>query len=299
MSARAWSAAACALLLAACTHGAPRVQPTLGASPAQWAAACADWDDWARPAPPTRIHGNTWYVGTCGISTILVIGDEGAVLIDSGTAPGAEVVLANLRTLGIAPGEVKLLLHSHEHFDHGGGMARLHEATGATLVASGPARPVLETGEASADDPQAGMHAPMEPVPVGMVVDAGDTVRLGDLAFTPVPTPGHTSGALSWTWRSCEGDDCRTLVYADSLSAVSRDGYRFSEHPERLRAFRASIARLASLPCDMLLTPHPSGSGMIANARSGRAGGDRSCAAYARAAGEQLDERLAEEAARP
>ena len=26
------------------------------------------WTDWDKPAPPVRIHANTYLVGTCGIS---------------------------------------------------------------------------------------------------------------------------------------------------------------------------------------------------------------------------------------
>lgn len=38
------------------------------------------------------------------------------------------------------------------------------------------------------------------------------------------------SGALSWQWTNCEAQQCKVLVYADSLSPVSSDSYRFSQH---------------------------------------------------------------------
>ena len=53
--------------------------------------------------------------------------------------------------------------------------------------------------------------------------------------LTAMATPGHTPGALSWRWESCDGGVCRTMVYADSLTPVSRDDYRFSDHPELSR----------------------------------------------------------------
>ena len=89
------------------------------------AAVCKEWDDWDKPAPPVRIHANTYLVGTCGISAILIAGDEGHVLIDSGTEAGAELVAENIRQLGFRLGDIKYLLMSHEHFDHVGGLARL------------------------------------------------------------------------------------------------------------------------------------------------------------------------------
>jgi metallo-beta-lactamase class B len=259
---------------------------------------CKEWDDWDKPAPPVRIHGNTYLVGTCGISSILITGSEGHVLIDSGTEKGADLVAANIRRLGFRLSDVKFLLHSHEHIDHVGGIARLQQLTGAKLVASANAAAVFRTGAPRSGDPQAGMHPPFRAARVDRVIKHGDTVRLFDLKLTAVDTRGHTPGALSWTWVSCDGGVCRNMVYADSLSPVSRDDYRFSVHPAALQAFRTSIARVAALDCEILMTPHPSASNLVARL------GDRApiensdaCRDYAAKLSQQLDERLAKEAA--
>jgi len=261
-----------------------------------WAAACKDSDDWDRPAPPVRIHANTYLVGTCGISAILVTGSDGHVLIDGGTEKGADLVAANIRRLGFKLPDVKYLLHSHEHFDHVGGIARLQQLTGATLVASAPAARVFATGTASADDPQAGMHKPFPAASVGRTIADGGTVRLGNLMLTAMATPGHTSGALSWRWESCDGGVCRTMVYADSLSPVSRDDYRFSDHPAYLAAYRAAIAKVAASRCEILLTPHPSASAMKERMTARQPLFDPAgCRTYADALTRRLDERLATE----
>ena len=283
--------------------GAKAPSPAPPAKPAGWVAACEDWDDWDKPGPPFRIHGNSFYVGTCGIAAILVTSPAGHVLIDSGTEKGAAVIAANIRRLGFRLKDVKLLLHSHEHFDHVGGHAVIQRLTGATVAASVAAAPVLESGRDSPEDPQAGMHAAMTPVKVGRRLADGEVVRLGGLALTTHATPGHTPGALSWSWTSCarSNRDCRRIAYADSLSAVSADTYRFSDHPTYLATYRNGVARVAALPCDILITPHPSAS----NLRSRLAAGALNvppgqCATYARTIGERLDERLAREAkARP
>ncbi|HKX35524.1 MAG TPA: MBL fold metallo-hydrolase, partial [Rhizorhapis sp.] len=168
----------------------------------QWAAACKDWDEWDKPAPPVRIHANTYLVGTCGISAILISGEEGHVLIDVGTEAGAELVAENIRQLGFRLGDIKYLLMSHEHFDHVGGTARLQQLTGATLVVSAPAEKVLNTGIASADDPQSGMHKPFPASQVGRVIGDGGDVLIGNIRVFAMTTPGHTPGALSWRWES-------------------------------------------------------------------------------------------------
>lgn len=264
-----------------------------------WAAACKDSDDWDRPAPPVRIHANTYLVGTCGISAILVTGSDGHVLIDSGTETGADLIAANIRRLGFALGDVRYLLHSHEHVDHVGGIARLQQLTGATLVASAPAARVFASGTATSDDPQAGMHKPFPTATVSRVIADGGTVRLGNLMLTAIATPGHTAGALSWRWESCDGGVCRTMVYADSLSAVSRDDYRFSDHPALVAAFRHSIATIAASRCEILLTPHPSASAMRQRMTGEQPLFDPDgCRTYAAARTKALDERLAKEAAK-
>ena len=263
----------------------------------QWAAECGDSTDWDKPAPPVRIHGNTYLVGTCGISSILITGDEGHVLIDGGTEQGAELIAANIRALGFKLSDIRFLLVSHEHFDHVGGIARLQQLTGATLVTSAPAEKVLNTGLPGVDDPQAGMHKPFPAATVGRVIADGGEVRLHDLSLTAMTTPGHTPGALSWRWESCDGAVCRTMVYADSLSPISRDDYRFSDHTAYLAAYRESLAKVAASRCEILLTPHPSASAMKERMTGKQKLFDvAGCKAYAAGLTKRLDERLVKEA---
>ena len=282
--------------------GRPRVNeqpraPIVTAGPA-FARACQGKDGWDDPAPPVRIHANTYLVGTCGISAILIAGNAGHILIDAGTDKGADLIARNIRRLGFRPGDVRILLHSHEHLDHVGGMSRLKQLTGARLIASAAAAPVLETGAAGRGDPQAGMHPPFAAVRVDQTVSDGGPVRLGNLQLTAVATPGHTPGALTWHWGACDGGVCRRIVYADSLSIVSRDDYRYSDHPDYVATFRAGLKKLAALECDILLTPHPSASDMV-NRMAGKAPltNASACHDYAAMQEKRLDERLAKEAA--
>ena len=267
----------------------------------RWAGECKDSDGqagWTRPAPPVRIHANTYLVGTCGISSILIVGTDGDVLIDGGPEQGADLIAANIRALGFRLQDVRFILNSHEHPDHVGGIARLQRLSGATVVTSAPAAQVLRSGVASPDDPQAGVNKPFPTADVGRIVRDGDEVLLGNVMLTAMTTPGHTPGALSWRWVSCDGGVCRTIVYADSLTPVSRDDYRFSDHPAYLAAFRASIAKIAASPCDILLTPHPTASDMPQRLARGQPLLDTdACKNYAAALAKPLDERLAKEAA--
>lgn len=268
--------------------------PLAQAGPA-WAAQCEDWDEWNKSAPPVRLYGNSYLVGTCGIAAILITDAQGHVLIDGGTVDGADLIAANIRALGFRLEDVKILAASHAHDDHAGGLARLQKLTGAKLVSSAAEAGTLESGVLPPDDPQAGLHEPFPGVRVEQVLKDGDVVRVGAIALKMHETPGHTKGAMSWSWTACEAG-CVSMVYADSLSPVSRDDYLFSDHPDWVAAFRRGIETVRPLPCDVLATPHPSASRMRDWLEQGALplrGTD--CATYADNLTKRLDARLAKE----
>ncbi len=228
------------------------------------AAACVDRDGWSDAAPPARIFGNSYYVGTCGISVLLITSPDGHVLIDGATAEAMPSILANIRSLGFDPRDVGVIIGSHEHIDHMGGFAALQAATGARLLLSEPARAVMQRGQVDASDPQFGIpDMNMSAVAAIDTLNDRQVVAVGPLRLTAHMTPGHTSGGTSWTWRSCEGRTCLAFAYVDSLSAVSADSYRFTDHPDRVTPFHLTFARVEALPCDVLVTPHPSFSNLF------------------------------------
>ncbi|WP_043691528.1 subclass B3 metallo-beta-lactamase [Luteibacter sp. 9133] len=241
---------------------------------------------WTEPVAPHVIYGNTYFVGTRGLSSILITSPQGHVLIDATLPENATLVEANIRKLGFRIEDIKLILNSHAHADHAGGIARLARDTGAPVRATAAAAKELALGGNDVDDPQHG-EAPLYPAvkATGDIVE-GSVVRVGSLTLTAHLTPGHTPGGTAWTWQSCEGAACKQIVFADSLGAFAADGYRFADHPAYVTAYRQAIQRLGALqPCDVLLAPHPE-----------QAEG-KTCATYADAGRRKLEERLAKETA--
>ncbi len=221
-------------------------------------------DGWSDRAPPRKIFGNTYYVGTCGIAAILVVGSEGAILIDGATEQAPAAIAANIRALGFRLDQVKWLFNTHEHSDHAGGLAQLQRETGAPLLARAAAVATLRRGASERSDPQYGHLTAFPPVANVRAIADGEVVRLGDLALQSHATPGHAPGGTSWTWRACEGARCIDIAYVDSHSAISDDRYRFVDHPEYVAAFQRSLETVARMPCDLLITPHPIVSGLLA-----------------------------------
>ena len=291
------------LLTLACLASSPAESATQPDPNNTLAAACEGHDGWADPAPATRIFANTWYVGTCGITALLVTGEDGHVLIDSGVEEAAPLVLANIRALGFNPTDVHWILSSHEHNDHIGAHAALQQATGAKVAALAAAVEVMESGKASPDDPQAGTLDDFPAVHVDRVLADGDVVSLGTLAFTVHATPAHTAGSASWTWQSCDEnlrgifDWCFTMAYADSATAISARNYRFSDHPDRIAAVRQGLSKMAALPCDILITPHPGASDPFDRLSDQGAAliDSTACTRYAQAALGRFEKRLAQE----
>ena len=264
-------------------------------------APCRPDAKWTEPAPPLHIHGNTWFVGTCGLSAVLITTPQAHILIDGDVEEDAPLIEANIRALGFRLEDVRYIVNSHEHFDHAGGIARLQRDTHAVVLARAPAAAALRRGRGDRGDPQFASAKPFAAVANVRVIDDGARVRIGTAGITAHATPGHTPGSTTWTWQSCEQSRCLDIAYADSLSAISDDVYRYTDddaHPGALAAFRRSIAAIAALPCDVLITPHPDVSdlwlrlGANASAPLVEPG---ACRRYAAKATEGLDARVASE----
>ncbi len=226
-------------------------------------SSCASCPTWNIAQQPFRIFGNSYYVGTHGLGSVLITSPAGHILIDGDLPESVPQIVANIRTLGFRLEDVKLILNSHAHFDHAGGIAELQKLSGARVAASPWSARVMTTGAVARDDPQFGIIVPIAAVAHVDVLKDGDSLTVGSLSVTAHFTPGHTPGGTSWTWQSCENARCLDLVYADSLSPVSADGFLFSRNqynPHSLEDFERSFAFLDKTPCSILITPHPDAS---------------------------------------
>ena len=258
-------------------------------------------DGWRQPVTPFRLAQRSWYIGTDGLSAVLVKTDAGAVLIDGGMPQAADMLLARMRELGIAPGELKLILHSHAHADHAGPLAAVQRATGAQLVSNAESAALLARGGSNDIHFGDGM---LYPVPrVDRLVMDGEVVELGDVAFTVHYTPAHTPGSMSWTWTDkawtdkARADDRPGkplhIAYVDSLSAPDYKLVGNPRYPNIVDDYRRGFAAVRALPCDLLLTPHPSASGWAPANTAAPHKTPTTCAAYADQAERVFDAQLA------
>jgi metallo-beta-lactamase class B len=265
---------------------------------------CAKWNS---PVKPFNVYGNTWYVGVGGLSSVLVTGPEGHILLDGGLPQSAPLIEANIKALGFKMKDVKLILNSHAHWDHAGGIAALQQASGAVVAASASGALGLQSGTNGADDPQFQANPVVHVVPVAKVniVHEGEVLKVGSTSVTAHMTPGHTPGGTTWTWTSCEGKRCLDVVYADSLNPYASGDFKFSgqgKSPDISASFAASIAKVAALKCDIIISVHPDSTDVMEKAAERTPVNNpfidaKGCRTYAADASDKLVKQLAKERA--
>ncbi len=220
-------------------------------------------DAWNEPTAPRHLYGNTWYVGTCGISVILIASPQGHILIDSGPANGFDAVSKSLQALGVRLKDIRTILTTHEHHDHTGGVAQFQKESGAQVLVRKDALDSMRTGKADRRDPQFKELSPFAPVANLKLISDGAIVKRGKTTLRNIPMSGHAPGGSGWTWKECEKGVCHQIVFSDSLGSISDDVYRYSDEGGMAAALRDSIARIGAAPCDILVTGHTGASGIL------------------------------------
>ncbi|WP_053333595.1 subclass B3 metallo-beta-lactamase [Gemmatimonas phototrophica] len=263
---------------------------------------CASCAEWNTPHEPLKLFGNTYYVGTNGLAALLVTSPDGHVLLDGALPESAPLIRRNIEALGFKLSDVKLIVNSHAHNDHAGGIAMLARLSGATVAASAPSARWLMAGAALEDDPQFGLNAPFPAVPRVRVLRDGEVVQVGRLALTAHFTGGHTPGGTSWSWRSCDGSTCVDVVYADSQTPISANGFRYTDsrtYSTGVQDFRKAHALFETMPCDLLVMPHPGAAQLWERVAKGTLIDAQGCKRLAVSSRVALENRLATEAAAP
>jgi metallo-beta-lactamase class B len=214
-------------------------------------------------ADPHHIAGDLYFVGAPAITSFLLLGSDGDVLIGGGDPDTGHKIIDNIEQLGFDITHVRILLATDPHMDEAGGLAELQKASGAELWASEANAEVLAAG--GHNDPslvflpyrlmqRAGVNDYVAPRVDHRVTD-GETIRLGPLALTAHITPGHAPGCTTWTFTVRDHDRDLHVVHRCGLtvpygaSLVDPQNY-----PGVRDDFERTIGTLRNLPVDIWLT---------------------------------------------
>lgn len=232
------------------TVGACAPVQTTSASP--WAMSNPNW---VEPIEPFKVYDNIYFVGTRGLSSFLIATPDGHFLIDGGLPENAALIAANIAKLGYSMRDVRILLNSHAHFDHSGGLAALKEMSGAALVASDGDRSALEGGFYLGSQDDHDLDAP--PIKVDRTIGDGEALSLGGVTLTAHLTPGHTRGCTSWTMNAANKETlffCSATVAANRLVGSSSGPPQYDGIAED---YRATFAKTKGWRPDIFLANHP------------------------------------------
>lgn len=239
---------------------------TAAGTPAQADSPAA----WTRPYPPFRVVGPIDYVGTEGIGVYLIRTYAGLILLDGGPREAAPIVERNIAKLGFKLSDVKIIIASHAHWDHAGGLAALKRDTGARFLSSAADRAAYEAGTPPSDTDYGVVK--FDPVKVDGVLKDGVAVRLGGVAITPVLTPGHTPGCTTWTMKAKDKARVLDVVFPCSLTVAGNKLVGNKGYPDIVRDFRASFARMRAIRADVTLPAHPEFADVLDRAKRRDAG---------------------------
>ncbi len=182
---------------------------------------------WEDPADPVRIVGPIYFVGTKGLGAFLITTSEGHVLMNTGMPSSGPMIVDSIRKLGFKPEDIKLMINGHAHIDHAGAFAFFKQQYAAQLAVMKDDVAAMESGDLN--DFKYANDFGYPAVKVDRVLRDGDQIRMGDVLFTALHTPGHTRGATTWIVNLVVDGRAYVVVFPDG--AGFNPGYRIASNP--------------------------------------------------------------------
>lgn len=220
-------------------------------------------DYYKNPIPyrvdPFRIFGNLYYVGDKKVCMHLIDTGDGLILFDSGYSHHYDGLINSVKMLGFSPADIKVLIHSHGHFDHFGGGERLRREYGTKIYMSQVDTELLR------EMPERALmkFAPCKEDTIcypDITIQDGDVITLGNTSIECVLSPGHTPGTMSFFFKATDGEKQLNVGYLGGvgfLTLYKEYLEEFKLDAQMLTIFKKSIKSLASRQVDIFLGNHP------------------------------------------
>lgn len=179
----------------------------------------------AMPAPPPgKVFDNLYFVGSKWVSAWAITTSDGIILIDAmdNDEEAERIIAGGMRKLGLDPAQIKIVVVTHGHGDHYGGVGYLKRIASPRVVMSDADWTMMET-KLEFDIPEWG-----RPPARDISVADGGTVRLGDTTLDVIITAGHTRGTISLLFNVRDGAKThRVLLWGGTA-------FNFGKQPDRV-----------------------------------------------------------------
>ncbi len=195
------------------------------------------------------------------IASYLVEGHDGLALVETGPGSALEKGVEGLALLGYQPTDIRHVLVTHIHFDHAGA-AGWWAAQGAQIYVHhvgaphliDPSRLIASAARIYGDQMDV-LWGEILPVPEERLTRLfdEDEIRIGDLLFKALDTPGHASHHMTFQL----GD----VAFTGDIAGVSVPGWRILDIPApppefNLPHWLESLARLKRCDFEAVFPTH-------------------------------------------
>jgi len=222
---------------------------------------------WEVAVEPFKVAPHVFYVGNSWVGAYLIDTSRGLILIDSTMHNQVYLVFESIRKLGFDPKNIKMLLLSHAHYDHCGGVRPIIEYTGARLYMGKEdayfltERPDLIYNEGY----------PFGEFEADCYYDDATAITLGEMIIHTVHTPGHTPGTNSFFFEDADeqGNKYRCGLHGGiglvtlTDEALLENGWNISMR----KTFLHSLEKLSKIEIDITLGSHPAQIDMLQKVR--------------------------------
>lgn len=214
---------------------------------------------WTIRSPAFALTDSLFYVGNANVSCHLIRSERGWVLLDTAFAQTTYLLTESIRSLGVDPAEIALIIHSHGHVDHCGATRRLKELSGAeTAIGEAEVETVERGTPVTCAEYLYGIND-FETFAVDRPLKHGDVIDLGDTALHCHHTPGHTPGVITYTWEiEVDGGLVTAGMFGGPGLWTMTDQHTADQgYPGNRDDFANSLVCLRDLPIELWLGAHP------------------------------------------
>lgn len=219
-------------------------------------------EPWKIAVEPFQVSPRTYYVsGQKWVGAYIIDTGAGLILLDTGIAESAYMMVDSIYKLGYKMSDIKYILISHAHLDHFGGAAIMQHLTGAELYMSKEDEEFMIKVPEETELPHDMWH--VQHIKVNRHYSDDTAITLGDISIRTLLTPGHTIGCTSFFWdekNPVTGENYTVAMHGGVGGNTMNDEYYSTSKyltPDLRDRFFNDAEKLKKIHIDIALPSHP------------------------------------------